>query len=212
MNPLKELQKYGQAVWLDYIRRSLITSGELKRMVDEDGLKGVTINPSIFEKAIAGSEDYDTALADLLKDDPHKDARALYEKLAVGDVQMVADVLKPVYDETNGVDGYVSLELSPSLANNTEGSIEEARYFWKLVNRPNLMIKVPATPEGIPAIEELIAEGINVNVTLMFSLFHYEAVVNAYIRGVEKSKDPSKIASVASFFISLHPRLCLHGL
>jgi len=202
MNPLKELEKYGQAPWLDYIRRSLLTSGELKRMIDKDGLKGVTVNPSIFEKAIAGSDDYDTILADLIKDDPHKDARTLYEKLAVADVQMAADILRPIYDKTNGVDGYVSLELSPNLANDTQGSIDEARYFWKLVNRPNLLIKVPATQEGIPAIEVLIAEGINVNITLMFSLSHYEAVANAYINGLEKCEEPSKIASVASFFVS----------
>ncbi|MFQ5975238.1 MAG: bifunctional transaldolase/phosoglucose isomerase [Candidatus Hydrothermarchaeales archaeon] len=202
MNPLKELQNYGQSPWLDYIRRSLLTSGELLRMVDEDGLRGVTANPTIFEKAIAGSEDYDATLADLLKDDPHKDAKALYEKLAVKDVQMAADILRPVYDKTNGADGFVSLELSPGLANDTEGSIDEARYFWNLIGRPNLLIKVPATPEGIPAIEALIAEGINVNITLMFSLSHYEAVANAYIRGLEKCPDPSKVASVASFFVS----------
>lgn len=171
-------------------------------MVNEDGLKGVTVNPTIFEKAIAGSEDYDDVLAGVLKDNPHMGARALYEKLAVEDVQMAADVLRPVYDETDGRDGFVSLELSPSLANDTEGSIKEARYFWELVNRPNLMIKVPATSEGYPAVEALIAEGINVNVTLMFSLSHYEAVASAYINGLEKCKEPSRVASVASFFIS----------
>lgn len=202
MNPLKELKKFGQVAWLDYIRRSLITSGELKRMLDEDGLTGITINPTIFENAIAGSDDYDEALSELLKDDPHMDSRALYEKLAVEDVQMAADILRPIYEQTNGTDGFVSLELSPSLANDTEGSIKEARHFWKLVDRPNLLIKVPATSEGIPAIEALISEGINVNITLMFSLYHYEAVANAYLKGLEQCSDPARVASVASFFVS----------
>ncbi|MEE8401549.1 MAG: bifunctional transaldolase/phosoglucose isomerase [Candidatus Hydrothermarchaeaceae archaeon] len=202
MNPLKELKKYGQAVWLDYIRRSLITSGNLSRMIDEDGLTGVTINPTIFEKAIAGSDDYDGDLAELLGENPHLDARKLYEKLAVSDVQMTADILMPIYESTGGADGFVSLELSPGLANDTKGSIKEAHYFWEIVNRPNLMIKVPATREGIPVIEALIAKGINVNVTLMFSLSHYEAVSGAYLSGLEKCEDPSKISSVASFFVS----------
>jgi transaldolase/glucose-6-phosphate isomerase len=202
MDPLRALQRHGQSIWLDYIRRSLITSGELKRLVTEDGVSGVTINPTILEKAIAGSEDYNDALAELLRDDPHMDTRLLYEKLAVEDVQMAADILRPVYDRTGGADGFVSLELSPRLANDTEGSIKEAHHFWRLVNRPNVMLKVPATPEGIPVIETLIAEGINVNVTLMFSLSHYEAVANAYIGGLERSEDPSKVASVASFFVS----------
>jgi len=202
MSRMKDLKKIGQAIWLDYIRRSLLTSGELEKMLEEDGITGITSNPTIFEKAIAGSDDYDDFLSGLLKEDPHMDSRGLYEKLAVTDLQMAADLLRPVYDETKGEDGYVSLELSPSLSNDTEGSIKEARYFWKLVDRPNLMIKVPATPEGIPAVEALISEGINVNITLMFSMAHYEAVANAYITGLERSSDPSKIASVASFFVS----------
>ena len=202
MNPLKDLEKYGQSPWLDYIRRSLLTSGELERMIEDDGLKGVTANPTIFEKAIAGSDDYDTSLMDILTDDPHQDGRSLYEKLAVKDVQMAADELRSVYINTKSVDGYVSLELSPNLANDTERSIKEARYFCSLVDRPNLMIKVPATKEGIVAVEALIAGGINVNVTLMFSLDHYEAVANAYIRGIEECEDPSMVSSVASFFVS----------
>jgi len=202
MNPLIELRKAGQSIWLDYIRRSLITSGELARIIDEDGVSGVTINPTIFEKAIAGSSDYDDHLRTLLKKDPHMTRRQLYESLAVTDVQKTADALRPIYDSTDGADGYVSLELSPSLATDTAGSIEEARYFWKLVNRPNLMIKVPATPEGTAVIETLISEGVNVNVTLMFSLTHYEAVAEAYLQGLEACSDPSKVASVASFFVS----------
>jgi transaldolase/glucose-6-phosphate isomerase len=202
MNPLLELKKEGQSIWLDYIRRNLITSGELKRLVDEDGLAGVTSNPTIFEKAVSGSSDYDAAIEEYLKKDPHTGSRTLYEKLVVEDIQMVADVLRPVYDETDGRDGFVSLELSPTLAYDTEGSLREARYFWKLVDRPNIMLKVPATKDGIPVIETLISEGVNVNITLMFSMDHYEAVTKAYISGLEKCDDPSRVASVASFFVS----------
>ena len=207
MNPLKELQKYGQSFWLDYIRRNLITSGELKRMVEEDGLRGVTSNPSIFQKAIAGSTDYDDAITGLLNTNPHMELRSIFETLAFKDIQMAADVLRPVYDATDGDDGLVSIELSPDLARDTEGSINEARRFWKEVNRHNILIKVPATPEGIPTIEKLIAEGINVNITLMFSLSHYDAVSEAYIRGLERCSDPHKVASVASFFVSRVDRL-----
>ncbi|MFQ5795439.1 MAG: bifunctional transaldolase/phosoglucose isomerase [Candidatus Bipolaricaulia bacterium] len=199
---LKELHKHGQSIWLDYIRRSLITSGELQRLVEEDGLRGVTSNPTIFEKAIAGSTDYDDTLTALVDADPHTDTSALYETLAIEDIQMAADVLRSVYDETDGADGFVSLEVSPHLAHDTEGTIAEARRLWQAVDRPNLMIKAPATPEGIPAIETLIAEGINVNVTLIFSLAHYEAVAHAYIRGLERSTDPRRVASVASLFVS----------
>jgi len=202
MNPLKELLQYGQSFWLDYIRRSLITDGELKRLVKEDGLRGVTSNPTIFQKAIAGSSDYDDTLKEIIDADLHVDARALYDKLAIEDIQMAADVLEDVYEETDGADGFVCLELSPDLAHDTKGSIEEARRIWKEVNRPNLMVKVPATSEGIPVIESLIAEGINVNITLMFSLAHYEAVASAYLRGLERCSDPHRVASVASFFVS----------
>jgi len=202
MNPLKELKEYGQSFWLDYIRRSLITSGELERLVKEDGLRGVTSNPTIFQKAIAGSSDYDDTLKNIIDSEPHVDARNLYEKLTVEDIQMAADVLREVYEETDGSDGFVCVELSPNLAHDTKGSIEEARYLWKEVRRPNLMVKVPATAEGIPVIEILISQGINVNVTLMFSLSHYEAVARAYLKGLERCSNPHKVSSVASFFVS----------
>jgi transaldolase / glucose-6-phosphate isomerase len=202
MNPLKELLAQGQSVWLDYIRRSLIRSGELKRLVEEEGVRGVTSNPTIFEKAIAGSTDYDEALAAMLARDPKAPVEKLYEPLAIEDIQMAADVLRAVYDETEGADGFVSLEVSPHLANDTQNTISEAKRLRAAVNRPNLMIKVPATPAGIPAVEELIAEGVNVNITLMFSMSHYEAVTRAYIKGLERCAEPSKVASVASFFVS----------
>ncbi len=202
MNPLRSLQDYGQSLWLDYIRRSLITGGELERLVKEDGLRGVTSNPTIFQKAIAGSSDYDQTLKDLIKSDPHMDARALFEKLAFEDIQKAADILRTTYDKTDGEDGYVCLELPPDLAHDSQGSIEGARRIWKQIDRPNIMIKVPATQEGILVIETLISEGINVNVTLLFSLSHYEVVAHAYMRGVEKCAEPESVASVASFFVS----------
>jgi len=204
-NPLKTLANYGQSVWLDYIRRSLITTGELKRLIDEDGLRGVTSNPAIFEKAITGSTDYAQTLQDLGKQQG-LDAKGLYEKLAVKDIQDAADVLRPVYEQTKRRDGYVSLEVSPYLANKTQETLDEARRLWKWVARDNVMIKVPATPEGIPAIKQLIGEGININVTLLFSQEAYEQVALAFIAGLEefakKSGDVGKVASVASFFIS----------
>ncbi|MGA8542493.1 MAG: bifunctional transaldolase/phosoglucose isomerase [Thermoplasmata archaeon] len=202
MSPLAELLRRGQSPWLDYIRRSLLTSGELKRMVVQDGITGVTINPTIFDKAIAGSHDYDAALTTLLGQDPNLAPAQLYERLAVEDVSMAADVLRPVYDRTSGVDGYVSLEVAPGLAHDTAGTIAEARRLWGEVHRPNVLIKVPATKEGVRAIEQLISEGINVNVTLMFSLAHYEAVAQAYLRGAARSTDPARVASVASIFVS----------
>jgi transaldolase/glucose-6-phosphate isomerase len=205
MNPLHALSEYGQSVWLDYIRRGLITSGELKRLVDEDGLRGITSNPSIFEKAIAGSTDYNAALQ-ALEQQCDMDAKALYELLAVVDIREAADVLLPVYQRTNKRDGYVSLEVSPYLAHDTAGTIAEARRLWQAVSRYNVMIKVPATPAGIPAIRQLISEGINVNVTLLFSMDTYEAVAEAYFSGLEmlvaRGGDPGGVASVASFFIS----------
>jgi len=203
-NPLLELQQFGQSVWLDYIRRSLITSGELQRLIKEDGLRGVTSNPAIFEKAITGSTDYKELL-----DSPEAqklDAKSLYERLAVRDIQAAADLLRPVYDESKRRDGYVSLEVSPTLAHDTMGTLQEARRLWKTVARENVMIKVPATLEGIPAIKQLISEGININVTLFFSRDAYENVARAYIMGLEEfaqqGGDISKVASVASFFIS----------
>ena len=205
MNPLKELAKYGQSVWLDYIRRNLITSGELKRLIDEDGLGGVTSNPAIFEKAITGSTDYADALVELQKR-KDLDAMGIYEILAIKDIQDAADTLRPVYDRTKKRDGYVSLEVSPFLARDTDGTIKDARRLWKAVNRPNLLVKIPATAEGIPAIQQCISEGININVTLLFAQEMYEKVARAYIAGVKKyvadGGDPSHVASVASFFIS----------
>ncbi|HEX2928920.1 MAG TPA: bifunctional transaldolase/phosoglucose isomerase, partial [Candidatus Binatia bacterium] len=202
MNPLKELSAQGQSIWLDYIRRNMLRSGELKRLVEEDGIRGVTSNPTIFEKAIAGSTDYDDALRELLGKNGNIEVGKLYESLAIEDIQMAADVLRSVYDATGGDDGYVSLEVSPHLAHDTQGTISEAKRLRAAVGRPNVMIKVPATPEGIPAIEELIADGLNINITLMFSMSHYEAVVRAYLRGLERCADPSQVASVASFFVS----------
>ena len=168
MNRLKQLQNYGQSVWLDYIRRSLIESGELQDLIEQDGIKGVTSNPSIFQKAIAGSSDYDSTL-EALETGQDFDAMSLYEKLAIADIQAAADLLQPIYQETNRKDGYVSLEVSLYLAHDTEATLTEARHLWQAVARPNLMVKVPAFPEGIWAIEQLIGEGINVNVTLLFS-------------------------------------------
>ncbi len=203
MTKLHELAELGQAIWLDYIRRSFITSGELNRLVEE-GLRGLTSNPSIFEKAIAGSNDYDDDLLRLSEEG--KKPLEIYEALAIKDIQMAADTLRPVYEETGGLDGYVSLEVSPDLAYDTQGTIEEGRRLFATVDRPNLMIKVPATEEGIPAVEALIAEGVNVNVTLMFSLEQYDAVAEAFMAGLEALGDDatrlSSVASVASFFVS----------
>jgi transaldolase/glucose-6-phosphate isomerase len=202
VNPLHEVEKQGQAIWLDYIRRNLLTSGELKRLVEEDGLSGVTSNPTIFEKAITGSTDYDAALRTLLAGPAKLDSRALFEALAIEDIRNALDVLRPVYDRTGGADGFVSLEVSPTLARDTQGTIQEARRLWKAVGRPNLFVKVPATSEGIPAIETLISEGININITLMFSMEHYENVAQAYIRGLQRCATPQRVSSVASFFVS----------
>jgi transaldolase/glucose-6-phosphate isomerase len=204
MNAVKALQSYGQSVWLDYIGRHLITSGELQRLIDNDGLRGMTSNPAIFEKAISGSADYAASLTAL--EGLKLDAVGLYERLAIQDIQDAADILRPVYEETRRGDGYVSLEVSPSLAHDTQGTIQEARRLWQTVGRPNIMIKVPATPAGLPAIEQLISEAINVNVTLLFSQAVYEHVAQAYIAGLQhlaaQSGDVGQVASVASFFIS----------
>jgi transaldolase/glucose-6-phosphate isomerase len=205
-NPVAALGQYGQSVWLDFIRRSLIAGGELKRLVDEDGLGGVTSNPAIFEKAIDGSDDYASAIQEISDRHPGLGAKAVYERLAIKDIQDAADVLRPVYDRTGSHDGYVSLEVSPDLANDTNGTLAEARQLWKAVARPNVMIKVPATPAGLPAIRTLISEGINVNVTLLFARDAYEAVASAYIEGLEAraaaGQPLAHIASVASFFVS----------
>src|SRR5271155_5494309 len=204
-NPLKALIGFGQSVWLDYIRRSLISTGELKRLIEEDGLRGVTSNPSIFEKAITGSTDYTKTLEELSAK-KGLDAKQIYETLAIRDIQDAADVLRPVYDQTKRRDGYVSLEVAPYLAHKTQETLDEARRLWKAVGRENLMVKVPGTTEGTPAIQQLISEGININVTLLFAFDVYVRVAEAYIAGLEafakSGGDVSRIASVASFFIS----------
>jgi len=204
-NPLKDLLKFGQSVWLDYIRRDLLTSGELKRLIEEDGLRGMTSNPTIFEKAITGGKLYDDLL-NSLKSRTDLDAKGRFEILAIRDIQDAADILRPVYDSSKRRDGYVSLEVSPYLARDTKGTIEEARRLWKAVGRENVMIKIPGTTEGIPAFQQAISEGINVNVTLLFSQDVYVKVAEAYIAGLEQyaksGGDVSRMASVASFFIS----------
>jgi transaldolase/glucose-6-phosphate isomerase len=201
-NPLREAENLGQGIWLDFIRRDLITSGDLQRLVDEDGLSGMTSNPTIFEKAMGAGTDYDEAIIRAIQQSAAIETSRLFENIAAEDIRSVADILRPVYDQTKGQDGYISMEVSPGLAYDTAGTIAEARRLWGEVNRPNLMIKVPATPPGIPAIEELLASGINVNITLMFSLAHYEAVAHAYIRGLTRCKTPERMGSVASFFVS----------
>jgi transaldolase / glucose-6-phosphate isomerase len=205
VNPLKQLQALGQSIWLDYIRRDLLTGGELKRLIEEDGLRGMTSNPAIFEKAIAGSTLYQDFL-DSLANRADLDAKGRYELLAIRDIQDAADLLRPVYQSTNRRDGYVSLEVSPYLANDTKATIEEARRLWKTVARENVMIKIPGTPEGIPAIRQMLSEGVNINITLLFAQDVYEEVAQTYIAALETfaagGGDVGRIASVASFFIS----------
>src|SRR5581483_9301203 len=205
MSTLTKLQDYGQSVWLDYFRRKLVESGELEALMRDDGLRGITSNPSIFEKAIGGSTDYDEAIKALARERSF-DAGALYEKLIVKDMQLAADALAPVYKATKGRDGFISIEVSPYLAMETQATINEARRLWKAIGRANLMVKVPATPAGLPAIRQLTAEGINVNITLLFSQNVYEEVAEAYLAGLETrlsaGADIGHIASVASFFVS----------
>ena len=205
MNPLKQLETLGQSLWLDYMKRSLIKSGELRTLIERDGLKGITSNPSIFEKAIAETDEYDDALKQFQAQADHG-ISAIYEHLAIADIRAAAGVLRPVYDATQNRDGYISLECSPYLANDTEATVTEALRLRAAVDRPNLMVKVPATPAGIPAIRQLIGRGVNINITLLFSVSVYEQVVEAYISGLEDLKkaggDISKIGSVASFFVS----------
>jgi transaldolase len=203
-NPLKKLESLGQSIWLDYIRRDLFSSGKLRKLIDNDGLTGMTSNPSIFEKAIAESNIYDQDIHDMaLK---KKDVKAIYETLSQRDVQSAADEFRSVYEKTDGKDGYVSLEVNPHLAYDTKGTIEEARRLWAALNRPNVLIKVPATYDGLHTIQQLISEGINVNVTLLFGLPRYRQVAEAYIAGLEMSVSQGKpvkhVASVASFFVS----------
>lgn len=202
MNPLKQLTQLGQSIWLDYIRRDLITSGKLQHLIDEDGLSGITSNPTIFARALQSGSEYDAAIRKILKDSPEIDTPSLFEKIEIQDLQMAADKLALVYDRTGGNDGFVSIEVSPHLAYDTDRSIDEARRLWSEVDRKNLMVKIPATVEGIPAIEQLLAEGINVNITLMFTVSQYEDVAEAYLRAMERNSEPHKVTSVASFFVS----------
>jgi transaldolase len=203
-NPLLALKSLGQSVWLDSIRRGHILSGDLARMIREDGISGETSNPAIFEKAIAGSSDYDEAIGALIAEG--RSALEVYEALAVADVQMAADVLRGVHDETRGEDGFVSLEVSPRVAYDTAGTVAEAQRLWSRVDRPNLMIKIPGTPKGLPAVEECLRQGINVNITLLFAVPVYEEVAWAYIRALERrvaeGRPVGRVASVASFFVS----------
>ena len=203
-NRLHKLQALGQSIWLDYIRRDLLSSGELRRLIEEDGLRGITSNPAIFEKSITGSHYYDDDIRTMALEG--KDVKAIYEGLSQQDVQRAADEFRPVYNSSDGADGYVSLEVNPHLAHNTAGTLEEARQLWVALNRPNVFIKIPATAEGLPAIQQLISEGINVNVTLLFGLPRYRQVAQAYIAGIEaraaQGKPIKTVASVASFFVS----------
>jgi transaldolase len=202
MNPLREVEALGQSIWLDYMRRDLIMSGKLQQMMHEDGISGITSNPTIFEKAISAGSDYDSSIQKILRTSPETDSATLFEQLEVEDIRMAADVLRPTYDRTMGNDGFVSIEVNPHLAYDTAGSIAEAKRLWSEVDRPNLMVKIPATCEGLPAIEQLIADGINVNITLMFSVSQYEDVARAYMKGIGRTRDPQKVCSVASFFVS----------
>lgn len=204
VNPLVQLKAQGQSVWYDNIDRAQLASGEFKRLLDEDGVVGVTANPTIFEKSISNGHAYDAQITQLVREG--KNTNEIYEAVIIQDIRTVADLLRPIYDRTNGLDGYVSLEVSPELAHDTTGTLNEARRFWKLVERPNLMIKIPATPAGIPAIEGALTDGINVNITLIFALDNYKDVAEAYLHALEnrngEGKDISHIASVASFFVS----------
>jgi len=203
-NPLKQLGTLGQSIWLDYIRRDLIASGQLRRLIEDDGLRGMTSNPAIFEKAISDSQDYDADIQALALQG--KNVVEIYEALSQRDVQSAADEFRPLYNAMDGKDGYVSLEVNPHLAHDTDGTIKEARRLWAALDRPNVFIKVPGTAEGLPAIQQLISEGISVNVTLLFGLPRYRQVAEAYIAGIEaraaQGKPVKNVASVASFFVS----------
>ncbi|HEX5221339.1 MAG TPA: transaldolase [Verrucomicrobiae bacterium] len=203
-NPLRELGARGQSVWLDYSRRDLIANGQLRRWIEDDGLKGMTSNPAIFEKAITGSESYDEDIRAMALEG--QNANTIYETLSQAEIRNAADEFRSVYDETNGLDGYVSLEVNPHLAHDTEGTVAEARRLWRALDRPNVFIKVPATLEGLPAIRQLISEGINVNITLLFGLPRYRQVADAWLGGLEARAHQglplTQVASVASFFLS----------
>lgn len=203
-NPLLQLKTVGQSVWYDNIDRSQLISGQFKRLLDEDGVVGVTANPTIFQKSISSGNAYDEQITQLIQEG--KSTNEIYEALVISDICTVADILRPIYDRTNRQDGFVSLEVSPELAHDTERTLAEVRRFWKTVDRPNLMIKIPATPEGIPAIQQALTDGININITLIFSLDDYRSVADAYISALEErnagGKEIGHIASVASFFVS----------
>ncbi|MBC8071577.1 MAG: transaldolase, partial [Deltaproteobacteria bacterium] len=205
MNPLQQLASHGQSIWLDFIRRGHTRTGGIAKMVTEDGLRGMTSNPAIFQQAIAASTDYEDFLAQMVGD-ASRDTKTIFEALAIEDIREAADALKPVYDQTKTLDGYISLEVSPSLADDADGTLEEARRLWQAVDRPNVMIKVPGTPQGLVAIEELLAEGINVNITLLFAVSAYAEVAEAHLKALErraaKNQPIDEIASVASFFVS----------
>ncbi|HLI09816.1 MAG TPA: transaldolase [Ktedonobacteraceae bacterium] len=204
VNPLHELAALGQSVWYDNIDREQLQNGMFKNLLEQDGISGVTANPTIFDKSIGQGHAYDQQMEQLIREG--KSTSDIYETLVITDIRTVADMLRPIYDHTGGADGYVSLEVSPDLAHDTEGTIKEVRRFWQMVDRPNLLIKIPATPEGIPAIRQALTEGINVNITLIFSRAAYRDVVEAYLEALEtrnaEGKDISSIASVASFFVS----------
>lgn len=197
MHPLIRLGQLGQSPWLDFITRDLLTSGALRRMIAEDGLRGMTTNPTIFEKAIAGSDLYDVEIRDLVEEG--LEPAEIFERLAVADVRQACDLFQPLYDETDGADGFVSIEVSPDLAYDTAETLRSARRLWAAVERPNVMIKIPGTKEGLPAVEQALAAGINVNITLLFSVERYEAVIAAYLAALEHRP---RVASVASFFVS----------
>lgn len=204
MNPLNKIQQHGQSIWLDLLDRNIMDSGKLQSLIDDDDLRGLTSNPSIFEKAIRGSADYDDDIAKLSKNEDNNSA--IFFDMAIADIQRAADIFKPVFDKTEGKDGFVSLEVSPYLALDTDGTIEQARELWKKVNRKNVMIKIPGTKQGLPAIRECLREGININVTLLFGLPRYREITEAFMGGLEdrlkEGHSIKDVASVASFFLS----------
>jgi transaldolase len=203
-NPLLDLRDAGQSVWLDFIRRNMLNDGGLQRYIEQDGIAGVTANPTIFEKAIGAGDDYDAQITELVRSGVQPPD--LFEQLAITDIRHACDVLRPVYDRTGGADGFVSIEVSPALAWDTQGSIDEAKRWWRSIDRPNLLVKIPATDEGMPAIEECLFDGLNINITLIFAISFYERVMEAYLRAlerrVESGRDVRGSSSVASFFVS----------
>ncbi len=204
MNNLKKVLDYGQSIWLDFLDRDVMESGDLQKLIDDDGIRGLTSNPAIFEKAISNSSDYDEDISTFAEKEDNNEA--IFFDLAIKDIQRAADIFKPVYDKTKGKDGFVSLEVAPGLARDTKGTIKQAKELWKRVDRKNLMVKIPGTAEGLPAIRECISSGININVTLLFGLPRYKEVTEAYIQGLEdrlkEGKSIDQVASVASFFLS----------